>query len=148
MAVAVFDKLNVISTKVSQTEAEARSMPYEEYFGEMELDDEEKRRRINVAEKIELVLLFVFSFVATLGEMAENYRDYIIEQFQKQYQSALAPYMDVDFYTRQYIENITESIVNTTLFNMGSTAELADNYYLSDDRAMYVAENEANSVMN
>lgn len=144
MAIASFDKLHVISQKSTSI-----SMPYDQYFGEMDLSDEEIQKRIKVATQIELSVLSVFSFITALGNEAEHYRDYTIEQLQGQYQNAIDRYVDVnDAYIKQYLLSMATSIVNTTLLNLTISDDTKDDYYVSDDRAMYVAENEANSVMN
>ena len=45
-------------------------------------------------------------------------------------------------YLPQYIENLSQEVVEATIKNID------DSYYLSNDRAKYVAENEANTIQN
>ena len=65
-----FDELNSLL-------ANKRSMPFGQYFGEMELSDEEIQNRIELAEKLEDGFLFVFCFVvyhatAKYSELGES----------------------------------------------------------------------------
>lgn len=50
-----FDELNQLS---QLDKLKRKSMDYEEYFGEMDLEEEEKEERISLAEKMEIIFLF------------------------------------------------------------------------------------------
>lgn len=151
MAISIFDRLNASFTgtedNISQTVQKLRSMPFEQYFGEMDLDDDEKKLRQDTARKLELVLLFIFAYIRALGESAAQYRPYIIGTFQVEFRSAVEQFAPVDDYLEKYIRDITEKITDTTLRHLND-GMLEENYYLSDDRGMYVAEEESNSIHN
>ena len=53
MRVYEFDELN---------SSKSRAIPYEKYFGEMDLTEQQKEDRIKASEKIESMMLFLFRF--------------------------------------------------------------------------------------
>ena len=59
-----FDELNDLV-------ANKRSMSFEQFFGEMELSDEEIQQRIELAEKLEDGFLFVLALLFTMQQYNE-----------------------------------------------------------------------------
>lgn len=120
-----------------------RSIDYNKYFGEMDLTDEQKEKRIETAKKIETVMLFAFALYML-------YKSYNREFDGKARQTIKDRYKDeiqgldviVDDYINQFISDNVDSIVDTTEKNPD------DAFNLSDDRAMLIAENDANSIWN
>lgn len=131
--VASFDELNDLGLK-------RRSIPYKEYFGEMELSDSEKRARIEVAERLEQHFLQLFLLLDILEEEFDV--DYLTETFSEKYIQAISGHVLVDLYIIDYANRIVNDIINTTI----EQKEKA--FTLSEDRAVFLAENESNSVMN
>lgn len=125
------DELNVLKRK---------HIPYETYFGEMELDDEEKEKRIELAQKLEPIFLFLFAVIA------EDEIEYCYEMVARRYADVVSEVMKDEIaeygYTYQYIQSVAKEIVDTTVKNIKS------DYYKSEDRAKFIAENESNSVAN
>ena len=64
-----FDELNQLQ----------RSTPYEQYFGEMELTEEEKKKRIAIAEDLEIIFLYFFLLYQENDD--EDYESMIAEKY-------------------------------------------------------------------
>lgn len=127
MAKLKIDELNIVS--------------YEKYFGEMEISDKEKKDREKLAEDFETIFLMLFAMAVQDEENAESCYQYIDDR----YCQIATKYMgakETPAYISEYAAQITKSIVDTTIENIDSE------YYLSKNRAMLLAANEANSVGN
>lgn len=119
-----------------------RSIPYDKYFGEMAISRESKKKRIELAEKIEEAVLSVFSLIDTYNTFSVDSKEEVKNRFIDKLIIAIGVYIVVDDYVKKYLDEIVSLILDATY------AHLSNEYYLSDDRAMYIAENEANSLMN
>lgn len=135
------DELNVAERYVPTN----KPLPYRQYFGEMELDPEEEEERIQMAEQLETEFNRVFALImlaAIIGALDseqyyvdtlyERYRD-VVEEFGYSVENG---YERLD----DYIYASSGNIVQNTLNN------LDNGYFFSSDRAMFCAEEEANSV--
>lgn len=135
-----FDQLN----RLGENE-KTRSMPYEEYFGGIpSLSEEEKEERIATAEDLET------GFLAALilaGMMIKNGMvDYekLQTMMQERYEEVLSD-RDIivsDDYRAHHIPVAIAGIIATMLANPD------DDFNFSRDRAMLIAENEANDAWN
>jgi hypothetical protein len=126
-----------------------RAVPYDVYFGEMSLTKEQKEERKKLAEEIEDALLFLFALIEVYREYTKNseyglaaYIEIIIMQFKNRYSSVLQQNDRLDEYLNEYLDLYAAEVVETTV------KHIDEEYYTSQDRAMYNAENEANSVKN
>ncbi len=128
-----FDELN---------NPKSRAIPYEQYFGEMELTEEQKEERIKASKRIEDMMLFLFSLLSVMKEYSYENLEFVVSQVKNQYSDVLSVSMEMDEYLNGYVNDFSEQIVETTQNHMD------DEWYLSDDRAMFVAENEANTTFN
>lgn len=128
-----FDELN---------NPKSRAIPYEQYFGEMELAEEQKEDRIKASKRIEDMMLFLFSLLSVMKEYSYENLEFVVSQVKNQYSDILSVSMEMDEYLNGYVNDFSEQIVETTQNHMD------DEWYLSDDRAMFVAENEANTTFN
>ena len=128
-----FDELN---------NQKSRAIPYEQYFGEMELTEEQKEERIKASKRIEDMMLFLFSLLSVIKEYSYENLEFVVSQVKNQYSDVLSVSMEMDEYLNGYVNDFSEQIVETTQNHMD------DEWYLSDDRAMFVAENEANTTFN
>ena len=128
-----FDELN---------NPKSRAIPYEQYFGEMELTEEQKEERIKASKRIEDMMLFLFSLLSVMKEYSYENLEFVVSQVKNQYSDVLSVSMKMDEYLNGYVNDFSEQIVETTQNHMD------DEWYLSDDRAMFVAENEANTTFN
>jgi len=119
-----------------------RSMPYEQYFGEMDLTEKEKEERIELAEKLEDDFLFILSLVLVMKRYNAVHWDEVKAQLQQRYRNTLQGVIDTDDYIEDYIKQFAEDTVKTTQDNIDEP------YTLSYDRARFMAENESLSAFN
>lgn len=142
MSVSSYDELNI-------RPGNRRSEPYKEYFSKMSISDKEKQERIAFSEKMEEVVLYILALIETTIESGETKREYIQTQFYDKYLDVIASYMLIDTYIKQYANDITKQIIDITFERLSSEDKsITDDYYLSNDRAMFISECEANSILN
>lgn len=121
--------------------SENNILSIEDYFGEMELKEEEKEQRKKFAYEMEDILLFIFALFSVMRQYDYINKQYIISQLQSRYSEVVLKYMDIDKAVDDYIRRFSEEIVETTLKYPD------EEYYLSNDRATLVGVNEANSIL-
>lgn len=126
-----FDELNIPNR---------RSTPYDEYFDEMDIDEEEKEKRKSFAEKLDDVMLFIFALFGTMQLYKTLNRAYIEKRLYEDYINLVSEYMSVDDYLQEQGYQFSQDIIDATIRNEN------DAYYLSVDRAILIAENAANGV--
>lgn len=142
MSVSSYDELNIGPNN-------RRSEPYKEYFSKMSISDKEKQERIAFSEKMEEVVLYILALIETTIESGETKREYIKTQFYDKYLDVIASYMLIDTYIKQYVNDTTKQIIDITFERLSSEDKsITDDYYLSNDRAMFILECEANSILN
>lgn len=113
-------------------------MPYERYFGEMELTDEEIQRRIELAKRFEDEFLFVLALLFTMQQQNNINWDRARQEYEDRYIRALSGYVVITPYIQNYVRSMSYNI-------MESTKNHQDNiYYYSADRATFMSENESN----
>lgn len=142
MSVSSYDELNIRPSN-------RRSEPYKEYFSKMSISDKEKQERITFSGQMEEVVLYILALIETTIESGETDQEYIQTQFYDKYLDVIASYMLIDTYIKQYAFGVTKQIIDAT-FERFSTEDrsITDDYYLSNDRAMFISECEANSILN
>lgn len=142
MSVSSYDELNIRPNN-------HRSEPYKEYFSKMSISDKEKQERIAFSEQMEEVVLYILALIETTIESGETNREYIQTQFYDKYLDVIASYMLIDTYIKQYALDVTKQIIDATFERFSSEDKsITDDYYLSNDRAMFISECEANSILN
>lgn len=142
MSVSSYDELNIRPNN-------RRSEPYKEYFSKMSISDKEKQERIAFSEQMEEVVLYILALIETTIESGEANREYIQTQFYDKYLDVIASYMLIDTYIKQYAVDITKQIIDATFERFSvEDKSITDDYYLSNDRAMFISECEANSILN
>lgn len=142
MSVSSYDELNIRPDN-------RRSEPYKEYFSKMSISDKEKQERIAFSEQMEEVVLYILALIETTIESGETKREYIQTQFYDKYLDVIASYMIIDTYIKQYAVDITKQIIDATFERFSDKDKsITDDYYLSNDRAMFISECEANSILN
>ena len=148
--IASFDRLNELNIK-------RRSMPYKQYFGEMELSVQDKEKRMKLAEEIEDIMLLFFELIATSTVFAMTDWAYLQTWLVIRLQGVAArTYVDGDdifiaMYPTKTANDIIEATRKAFDFNMipeEDTTKPDQVYAMSKDRAMFVAENEANTLYN
>lgn len=133
MAILKQDKLNNLS------------IPYDEYFGEMGLTKSEIEKRIELAETLDDVFMLLFLLISADKALnnaldAKYYIDYLI----RKYEDAIVEfgidlhgeYPGVELLITKTAEEVIEQIVD----------DPDEEWNLSDDRAMLIAENDTNSI--
>lgn len=142
MSVSSYDELNIRPNN-------RRSEPYKEYFSKMSISDKEKQERIAFSEQMEEVVLYILALIETTIESGETNQEYIQTQFYDKYLDVIALYMLIDTYIKQYALDVTKQIIDATFERFSSEDKsITDDYYLSNDRAMFISECEANSILN
>ena len=154
MGITNFDELNTLSTtettKDDRRKATRKKIPIHDYFENMQISEEEKEKRVRLANLLLADVLFLFA----LSKRNQDHH-YLSEAFQKRYLSSVKKVTEPDQKMQRYIRKVCDSIVDTTLKGQkgGSLADSKANqprdpYAVSMDRATNVAENEANTILN
>lgn len=145
MNVSSYDELNIRPNN-------HRSEPYKEYFSKMSISDKEKQERIAFSEQMEEVVLYILALIETTIESGETNREYIQTQFYDKYLDVVLGYMLIDSYIKEYVLETSKQIIGTTFSHIvekhPDSEQATDDYYLSNDRAMFISECEANSILN
>lgn len=151
MGLTNFDELNTLSTtettKDDRRKATRKKIPIHDYFENMQISEEEKEKRVRLANLLLADVLFLFA----LSKRNQD-KQYLSEAFQKRYLSSVQKVAEPDQKMQRYIRKVCDSIVDTTLKGGSLTTSKAnkpqDPYVVSVDRATNVAENEANAILN
>lgn len=131
-----YDELNqLVGYKVSE--------PFEEYYDPMRISEEQKRRRIDLAEYLDIVFIGLLSEYFYADQIGAIVASDIYDRTRESYLDAVS---QVGIEPDDYI--ITHGIAL-----IASTVEVLqrhrdDPYYYSHDRAMAISENESNSIWN
>lgn len=121
-------------------ELHALKIKYSEWFGDMEITETEKKERESLAEEIEILFMALF-----LMAIDEQDKQLCLDYARNQYKQLCNKFLDANktsAYINQYVNMITENILDVTLDNIKS------DYYTSQDRAIFIAANEANTIGN
>lgn len=130
-----FDELNTLVKN-------ERSMPFEQYFGEMSLPEEDKSERIKMAEDLEDVFIVIMTLLFTMTQANKIDYELVRQKIEDAYTSVAKKYVDVDMRLSVYIKDFSYEMIDST------KKHKSEPYYYSLDRAKYVAENEVNTVIN
>lgn len=128
----VFDILNIPES----------ILPIEEYFESMDLTELEKKKRRDFAYEVEDIMLYIFSLFSVMKKYNRINKEFIISQLKERYSEVILQYMDIDKYLDGYITDFSEETVDVTF------KHIDEPFYLSEDRGILIAENEANGVFN
>lgn len=120
--------------------ANKRSMSFEQFFGEMELSDDEIQKRIKLAEKLEDGFLFVLALLFTMQQNNAVDWEQARVEYESRYLSALSGYVASTPYIQQYVRGMSYDIIDSTKRNQDKY------YYYSPDRGKFMAECEANTA--
>lgn len=132
MAVSDFDKLNYTE----------RSIPYDEYFEVMDLTREQINERISAANDFEHDFLFLLSLMSLQMDVENTNYDFTKAIFAERWGNTASKYVDDNEFVAEYSRWFADGAVEATLNNPD------DPWMFSDDRAMFNAENEANTVLS
>lgn len=151
MGLMKFDRLNVLSENETISDERKRisrkKIPIHEYFEDMQISEEQKQKRIRLANLLLADVLFLFAL-----SKGNNDKHYLVKSFQNRYTESVKSVAQQDKELSRYIRKVCENIVDTTLKDTKKPSDLTDSagteYRTSIDRAMNIAENEANSILN
>ena len=130
-----FDQLNsLVKNK--------RSEPYEDYFSEMDISEEQKEERVSLSEDFENAFLPVLILLFTMQQYGMVNWETARKRFDSGYRQAISSHMDIDEYMDLYISQFSYDVIDST------KSHEEDPYYYSLDRAMYLSENESNTSLN
>ena len=136
-----FDKINILKR---------RSLPYYEYFGDMELTKEQKRRREALAITIEDMIMIFFTLVdAGLPEV--RVKQELVNQLYEAVEDT--EFFESEEQKDKYIMDFVNETYKSTIENLAKYPRDYDytgnsKYWVSEDRAQFIAENEANTIYN
>ena len=134
MALLEFYKLNTLSL-IEIPEERKRSEPYETYFGDMYLTEQQIEDRKEVAGRMEEplrdFLLLIMIGLATGIVLYEEAREELLQNLIAQNIAEV-----------EYLETLTADIADSTRRHPN------DDWYFSEDRVIFISENEANTIMN
>lgn len=136
------DELNVIRSAKELEEQYVADSHYERYFGEMDLPEEEIQKRILFAKKFEDSMLFIFALYLVMKKYNRMNEKYLISQVQSKYSEIVSEYMKKDRYMDDYIQEFSEETIDAT------KRHDEEEYFTSRERAILLAENEANTSLN
>ena len=119
-----------------------KSLPIDQYFNEMELPKEQKDKRKRFANHFEDELLFLLAWIWYTSQEREVYAVEVAPLFKDAYNDTLREVGEITIPTADYVNEITMDMANATIDH------IADPYFVSRDRAKYIAENEANTLYN
>ena len=134
MALMEFDKLNTLGL-VEIPEERMRSEPYETYFGDMYLTEMQIEDRIAIARLLEEPLrnwlLLIMLGLASGLTIYEEARQELLENL-----------IALSIADVEYLEMLADDITDSTRRHEN------DDWYWSEDRVLFISENEANTIMN
>ena len=163
----VFDRINSLNSP------KLRSMDFEKYFGEMGLTEEQTEERISLAEDLEKDMLFFFYLMIA---QYQNDTDLDVnEEMNARFRETIGNHMEISDRLDGHISEVVDDIERVTAEHLAVLVVLTDEvtrdiaseseeqsmesedrekkleseqYWLSDDRARYIAEEEANTAFN
>lgn len=116
-----------------------------EYYDLMDIDEDQKEKRKDLAKDFRNAMLFLFALAYIAYENDYFSYEYLLIQFRTQYADVLLDHIKNDPYIERYFQKVTEDLVQTTFDHFNPEGK---DYWTSDERAIIVGENEANSVLN
>lgn len=164
MTILSFDQIHSLGLK-------RRSMPIKQYFDEMLLTDEQKDERIAIAQDLAEVIRTAFDIILLQSDYGNIDWDIVGVEVASMYRDALEKHIPIDDILDDYIDDFADNFVEVTkrhideeLIEFATVAWIAaeegeevertdehpvsDAYYISEDRAILIGEEEANSDAN
>lgn len=158
MSLQVFDRINSVNSP------KLRSMDIKKYFSEMQLSNTQKKERIALAEELEDVMLFFFSLVLLIDEFSYMQAISTVDvkqQLKDRVYGVVEKYTQITDEVREFLDEFVDEVNDTTtehlvvLLALMRNRESADSdkrkseeFYLSDDRARLLGEEESNTIFN
>lgn len=139
--VAKFDELNILSQQSEKVKRQV-SIPYDEYFGIMNIPEKEIKKRIALANELEDAFLLYFDLYSQALSIGMS-TVYAKEQLRETVVNSLSDVMVLEDSTFKIVDDIVDDVEKKT-----KKYSQEDEWYLSDDRAIALAENGSNSFYN
>lgn len=125
---------------------ERRSEPIEEYYKPMNISAQRRKRREEMAERyFEAMMEYLaflddfIDFVTFRGDILKNSAQKVLEDG---IMKVITGYVIIDSVMSDYVKRVSKEINDSTLRN------LSNPYFRSEDRAMLIAEDETNGIIN
>lgn len=134
------DELNSITTEYEEV------VDIETYFEPMDITEEQKEERKTAAEDLWWVLLLLFALIRESIESGDLDYMFIYETFKDSYTDVVSKYANIDDYMTEYVQSFTRKTLDTTWENIDISNP--DSYWLSSKRAIGIAVNQANVILN
>lgn len=138
------DELNTLSTN-------RKAIPFEDYFGEMDLDNEQKEERIEHSKKLSPILFFIINLILVYYEYGYAELQSVVDRLREEYLKLLDEEgEEISPDVLDYIDKFAKDFVKTTAEAIDKllNEETSDSFFISQERADVVAENEANVIYN
>jgi hypothetical protein len=148
MAIQNFEELNILKR---------RSEPFRDYFKGMGISQKQKEDRIELALSLEEILMIFFDLFQTgiVDEVRikQEITYSLYEVLTEDTDNPGGKYFDTEEALDKYVKQIVNDTYDATVENMEKLPNDYDYtgetpYWVSDDRAMFIAENEANALFN
>lgn len=134
MTVMSFDELNQLAPK--------QSVPFEQYFGEMGLTNQQQRRRLDLAYSLEEEFIDILAWVFYTAQDREVREADVERRFRDAFLNAAdSDLLDLDK-TEEIIDTVSKEVARTTVDRRNTP------FFLSEDRASILAEDNANTLFN
>ena len=157
-------KLTNIFDKLNESVREPISLDFETYFGEMKLTAEQKRERIALAERLEDVMMFLFYLIISQDVYRTMSAEEIKKTFKQRLTNVIGTQVEISPDIEAQIDEFADDTTDTTLEHLPILLSLysdesdkseekekrkkSEQFYLSDDRARLLAEEQSNSIYN
>lgn len=114
------------------------------YFEDMDITQSSKDKRIDFSTKMYDIMLFVFALVKSMQESGYIDEQYIILQLTNRYFELIDDFSMQSQYIQDYVGIFARQTVDVTLEHLQDI----DGYFMSNERALIIAVNEANTIFN
>lgn len=135
---------------------------FQKYFLPMEITDEQKQKREELANAIYDAMLFFFSAIKVYLKNGNYTQEYFNKMLYDKLIDTVVKHTGTDSVLQNYLENLSNDIITVTFdrLHLNSSANgavnsalieegnLDGNYWLSDMRAFNIAVNETNTILN
>lgn len=119
-----------------------RSEKPEQYFSVMDLTPEQLKKRLDYTKKAFPIFDLILILILTMRDYERIDVDYVKTTLIERLTSLFIDFTTPDDYLIDYAITTANNFVDTTIDNID------DEYYLSEDRSLFNAENSANDVAN
>lgn len=128
------DELSNLTTK--------RAVEPKKYFEEMDLTEEQVKKRVEYTEKAYDIYDLILIMILTMADTESINFKLARGMLERQLQSLINEYITADDYLIDYASDMAFDFIDTT------AKHISKEWYTSSDRALFNAENGANDVFN